>query len=234
MGKSLSLDSWASPTFAQMPADSPRTGLMAKITRVSFQPRVNPIIKPPKNVAIAWKSIPILSPIPSLILETSLKEERDCVTHNVRIANTHFFSWAYFCFVKKEYINLCLGSLVCLVLGESVDGGRFSVEDLSLTVFCGPHAPRDTNMGCIRLFTVKFQTTQRFLLRAYGTVLYEHNLEVFMSSMKRGWQTGAPPFFPLLSKDAMGPGRIALSGASQAMLLLYCTPLLGSVLIPPA
>jgi hypothetical protein len=65
---------------------------MAKITRVSFQPRVNPIIKPPKNVAIAWKNIPILSPIPSLILETSLKEKRDCVTCDVRTANTHFFS----------------------------------------------------------------------------------------------------------------------------------------------
>lgn len=47
-----SLHPQVSPTFAQIAADRPRTGLMARITRVSFQPRVNPTIKPVKNVAI--------------------------------------------------------------------------------------------------------------------------------------------------------------------------------------
>ena len=41
------------PTFAQIAADRPTTGLIARITRVSFQPFVNPIIKLVKNVAVA-------------------------------------------------------------------------------------------------------------------------------------------------------------------------------------
>lgn len=63
------------PTFAQIAADRPRTGLMGQNHKGVSSTFVNPIIKPVKNVAIAWKNIPILSPIPSLILETSLKEQ---------------------------------------------------------------------------------------------------------------------------------------------------------------
>lgn len=63
-----------SHTFAQIAAESPRIGLMAIITRVSFQPLMNPTMNPAKNVATAWKNIPTLSPIPSLILEMSLKK----------------------------------------------------------------------------------------------------------------------------------------------------------------
>lgn len=63
-----------SQTFAQTAVESPKMGLMAMITRVSFQPLMNPTMNPAKNVAIAWKNIPTLSPIPSLILEMSLKK----------------------------------------------------------------------------------------------------------------------------------------------------------------
>lgn len=40
-------------TFAQTAAESPRIGLMAIITRVSFHPLMNPTMNPAKNVAIA-------------------------------------------------------------------------------------------------------------------------------------------------------------------------------------
>lgn len=64
------------PTFAQIAEEKPRTGLNAKITSVNFQPFVKPTINPVKNVATAWKNIPIFSPIPSLILEMSLEKNK--------------------------------------------------------------------------------------------------------------------------------------------------------------
>lgn len=42
-----------SHTFAHTAVESPRMGLMAMITSVSFHPLRNPTMKPAKNVAIA-------------------------------------------------------------------------------------------------------------------------------------------------------------------------------------
>ena len=50
-------------------------GLTDKTTKVSFQPLTKAIITPIINVAINCKQFPHLSPIPSLILFTSLKEK---------------------------------------------------------------------------------------------------------------------------------------------------------------
>ena len=50
-----------------------RRGLKDKITNVSFQPLINPIKIPIRNVDVYWTALPSLSPIPSFILLTSLE-----------------------------------------------------------------------------------------------------------------------------------------------------------------
>ena len=47
-------------------------GLTAIMTRVSFQPYTNPIIKPAMTVVIFAKNMPIFVPIPSCTLFRSL------------------------------------------------------------------------------------------------------------------------------------------------------------------
>ena len=51
------------------------------MTSVSFQPYTNPMTIPATNVENHWKKLPILSPIPSITLLTSLKE-REHVTND--------------------------------------------------------------------------------------------------------------------------------------------------------
>lgn len=97
------------PTFAQMAAESPRTGLTASITRVNFHPLMRPTINPATKVVTDWTSNPILSPIPSLILETSLKNKLHCFKIK------HYIVWSRersYLFWKCNAINLFLSEKV--------------------------------------------------------------------------------------------------------------------------
>lgn len=62
-------------TFAMRPAAKPSSGLIERMTRVSFQPLTKPMTKPVMKVVNDWMSIPSLSPMPSLIFKMSLKRD---------------------------------------------------------------------------------------------------------------------------------------------------------------
>lgn len=55
-------------TILKRAAEMPSTGLTARMTRVSFQPLLKPMIKDTTKLVKPWISIPTLSPIPSWIL----------------------------------------------------------------------------------------------------------------------------------------------------------------------
>lgn len=59
-------------TVDQTAADAASRGLTDKITSVSFQPWMNPIIIPARNVAKNCTNIQILSPMPSWMVLMSL------------------------------------------------------------------------------------------------------------------------------------------------------------------
>ena len=54
------------------PPDIASNGLIARMTKVNFQPRTNPTMKPAKKAQNHWKKLPSLSPIPNCILLISL------------------------------------------------------------------------------------------------------------------------------------------------------------------
>lgn len=62
-------------------AEMPSRGLMERITRVSFQPLIKPMMKPVKKVVRDWINMPSLSAMPSFILKMSLKREQRAVKH---------------------------------------------------------------------------------------------------------------------------------------------------------
>lgn len=93
-----------------MAAESPRTGLTASITRVNFHPLMRPTTNPATKVVTDWKSNPILSPIPSLILETSLKNKLHCFKIK------HYIVWSR----KRSYL-LWKCNAINLFLSEKVE-----------------------------------------------------------------------------------------------------------------
>ena len=55
------------------PPEIANSGAKARMTKVSFHPYMKPIIIPAIKQKNHWKKFPILSPIPSVTLFTSLK-----------------------------------------------------------------------------------------------------------------------------------------------------------------
>lgn len=114
MVKGLPMRSWGgfwtldSPTLAHIADDSPIRGVTAKITRVNFQPRINPTTKPAKNDVMEWKNIPILSPIPSLILKTSLKQKEIVLQI---MSDLHRIYPVLYCYHWLWYKSTCLECL---------------------------------------------------------------------------------------------------------------------------
>lgn len=70
--KPLSLQVIGSLTLDQTAADPARRGLTARMTRVSFQPKMKPMMNPDKKVQKNCTNTQILSPRPSLIVLMSL------------------------------------------------------------------------------------------------------------------------------------------------------------------
>lgn len=86
--------------------------------------------------------------------------------------------------------------------------------------------PQNTNMGCVRLVTAKYSTAQRFLLCAYGSVLYEHNLWVHHVFHEAEDDRQEPlPSFHCCPRVPWSPGRIVLSGTGRpgcCFIVHYC------------
>lgn len=67
------------PTLENTATEAIIRGDVDRVTRVSFQPFIKPITRPIENVDMFWNNRAILSPIPSLILLISLKQQKNTV-----------------------------------------------------------------------------------------------------------------------------------------------------------